>query len=103
MARLTSSLSWLAFAVQVIGAPTIVVDHVDNVDNLGDIPSTVGCNDYSKKAICCTDSVFGVVHTGCIIPFPAPTNYASFVNACNAGTKTAQCCTLNLVSVFNIH
>lgn len=103
MAPLTSSLAWLAFAAQAIAAPTIVVDHVDNVDNLIDIESSLGCNGLMRKAICCEGSVLGVVHTGCVAPFPAPGNYSSFIKACNEVTKTAQCCTLNVVGVINYH
>lgn len=103
MAPITTSLAWLAFAAQAIAAPTIVVDHVDNVNDLVDINDSIGCSGLMRKAICCEGSVIGLVHTGCVAPFPAPANYSAFVLACNAVAKTAQCCTLNLVGLVNIH
>lgn len=38
MAPLTSPLALLAFATQVLGAPTFVPDYAGNVDNFGQRP-----------------------------------------------------------------
>lgn len=103
MAPLTASLALLAFTAQAFAAPTIVVDHVDNVkslDDIGDYRGVVGCNGLMRKAICCGGTVFGVVHTGCVAPFPTPSNYTAFIQSCDEVVKTAQCCTLNVVRNF---
>lgn len=99
-----SSLVWLAVASQVIAAPTIVVDHVDNVDDISMIPNAkdgVGCGGMMKKAICCSGDLLGLVHTGCAAPYPTPLNPEDFVKICTTAGKTAQCCTANVVSTGN--
>lgn len=102
MALLASSLALLAFATQAFAAPTFVVDRVDNVDNLVRISNNaLGCGGTFNKAVCCGGTLLGAIHVGCVAPFPAPTNHTAFVNACEEVTKTAQCCSLNVVSFGN--
>lgn len=102
MTSLTSSLVFLAFATQALAAPIFVVDRVDNVDNLVNINNAAGCGGFSTKALCCGGSLMGVVHTACVAPFPAPANHTAFVNACEEATKTAQCCSLDVVGLASV-
>lgn len=98
-----SSLVWWALASQVLAAPTLVVDHVDNVDNIADVPDVaagVGCSGLQKKAICCSGDLLGLVHTGCVAPYPTPGIPADFVKTCAESQKQAQCCTANMVSML---
>lgn len=96
-----SSLAWLVLASQAIAAPTIVVDHVDNIDDFSQLPASmagVGCGRLMRKAICCSGDLLGLVHIGCAAPYPAPSNPVEFAEACAKSGKTPLCCTANLVS-----
>lgn len=90
------SLALLAFATHVLAAPILGANRVDNVDNFHDV---VGCGGLFKKAVCCGESLKGVVQTGCVEPFPAPADHSAFLNACKEVSKTALCCDLNVVSL----
>lgn len=97
-----TSLVWLALASQALAAPTLIVDHLDNVDSIADVPDAlagVGCSGLMKKAICCSGDLLGLVHTGCVAPYPTPGTPAEFVKACTDTGKTPQCCTANVVSI----
>lgn len=96
-----SSLVWLALASQAIAVPTLIVDHVDNVDNIASVPEVdagVGCSGLQKKAICCSGDLLGLVHTGCVAPYPTPSTGPEFLKACTDTGRLAQCCTANVVN-----
>lgn len=70
-----------------------------DASNIGEVSNAGGaiCSGLMKKAVCCEGALLGLVHTGCIAPFPIPTSAIEFVRQCNNEAKTAQCCSLNLV------
>lgn len=72
-----------------------------NIDAANDLPiegwAKGICGGLLSKPMCCTGDLLGLVHTGCVAPYPQPVDAESFINGCYEQGKAAQCCSVNLV------
>lgn len=93
-----TAVTLVAVVASALAAPA-VMEPVDasSIEQVADASVAI-CAGLMKKAVCCEGSVLGLVHTGCVAPFPPPQTAVDFVEQCASEAKAAQCCTLNLVS-----
>lgn len=100
LSKFASALvAWIA-ASGVLAAPATTMLPV-TISNITELPDAGAfCAGLMKKSVCCKGELLGLVHTGCVAPFPQPTSAVEFIHQCNADGKVAQCCSLNVVRYF---